>query len=380
MRIERYFILLMGVMVFAISGLGCRSLSHPLKAPERPIPPPILDPDWSFIRVSDPLPALTNGRIKCNANKLCWSWNEHNILVSENGASWRQFYSSTSQRLSSVCLLSSGSGWIVADSNLYFSDDAGVTLRQISVADKSEEIVIRSVFFGDNDHGWVSGGQFAPLQKDDPIINSQVTRGKASLLTIYETTDRGATWQRQALPRRVGTFNEIHFWNSMLGVASERTYLFMTRDGGDHWVDLRKELPTIESDLEQTGPAQYQSGFFLDQQKGWFLFSDFEFEAVVTRNGGKPWKKVTWKAESSSQDSASYPPPVRFVFVDELNGLMVYSHSDGGELFKTSDGGRNWEAIYLLKPHAFYDIFSGEAGTFLVGSEGIYSVKRITRP
>jgi photosystem II stability/assembly factor-like uncharacterized protein len=205
------------------------------------------------------------------------------------------------------------------------------------------------------------------------LVNTETTRGRIRTAFIIETADGGASWKFEDLPRLIGSFEEINFWESGIGVASSRNNLVFTNDGGKTWISMAKYFRVVDSER-----ARFESGFFLDQNHGWLLFSGFEFEALFTDNGGKSWTKTTWKIESNSNDTSSFPPPVRFVFVDNWHGLFVYNHSYGGELFKTSDGGKTWK---LVTTEGFVDmsftdaLYESQGRRLLVGNKGIYSFR-----
>jgi photosystem II stability/assembly factor-like uncharacterized protein len=335
--------------------------------------------DWAIRLVRSLSSDETQRRVRCNTEQLCWVWDEHSVWIAEGTDTWRAFYSIPSgqggkTRIRSVFVESSLIGWIIQDSALYKTEDGGRSLRRVVVPglEGNLEGSVTDLFFLDKKHGWIVGGRFGPLKKNDPLINTEITRNQIRTAYILHTSNCGATWEFVDLPRLVGSFEEINFWSKRIGLASSRTSLVFTNDAGDTWISMDKYIPKIDSER-----GKFESGFFLDENHGWLLFSGFDFQALLTDNGGKSWTKATWKIESTSDDTSSYPPSPRFAFIDSTHAVFVYNHTNGGELFETSDAGKTWRLVTIagVNDSRFTDVlYESKERALLVGNKGIYSL------
>jgi photosystem II stability/assembly factor-like uncharacterized protein len=371
------------VSLLSVFGTGCRSNARQpgmgkLSSHENVAAVGIDDATWKFDLVEKLPDERTQRRIRCNKDRLCWVWDKQSIWIGEGVNPWRQFCTTPSGQnkdanLNSVYLESSQIGWIVQGHALYKTEDGGCSLRRVSVPELEGGMMgtIMSVSFVDKDHGWIVGGRFEPLRKDDPKINTEITRGQIRTACMFQTLDGGASWNLQNLPRLIGSFDEVNFWENEIGLASSRSHVVFTNDGGKVWTDMARHFPRIENER-----GAFESAIFLDRSNGWLLFSGFEFEALATISEGKSWSRAIWRIESQSSDTSSLPPPPRFVFVDKSHGLFVYNHLYGGELFKTANAGKTWEQVTpdRSKDEVFYDlVFQKGSGGFLVSSKAIYA-------
>lgn len=326
---------------------------------------PIGDADWGFKSLNRLPEDSKQRRVRCNRDRVCWVWNEHTIWIGGAENPWRVFYSSadspdTKVEINSVYLDSAQTGWIVQGHVLYKTEDGGHSLHPVSVPGIEGEVrgLITDLSFVDKDHGWIVGGRFEPIRTGDPLINAQMTRGQIRTAFIFQTLDGGTSWNSADLPRLIGPFDQIDFWDDGVAIASSRNNLVFSNDNGKTWLDLRKYFPSIGKGADRER-ATFCGGFFLDSKNGWLLFSGFQFEALATRDRGKSWTRTTWPIETQTDDTSSLPPSPRFAFVDNSHGLFVYNHVYGGELFKTSDAGKTWKQIVVTgkNDEVFYDLF-----------------------
>ena len=342
-------------------------------APPKEIPE-INDSDWNFELIHRVTSGEKQWRIRCKNETFCWAWTTHSILIGEGPNAWRDFYSVprdsvTKTKIDSVFLESPSLGWMVQDSRLYKTEDGARSWVRVSLPGiENADYSVADIFF-DKNHGQLVGGRFQPTAKGDPLINTEVREGKIRIAFILETVDGGVNWRFLQIPRLVGALTELNYWSNAMGIASSRTNLLMTTDNGTNWTDMEKFFPVVESER-----GSFVSGFFRDDHIGWLLFVGLDFETYFTDNKGKSWSKADWKIESNSNDTSSFPPAPRFGFVDTMRGLFVYDHSMGGELFKTSDGGRTWAQINLPN-ETFSDIvFTNNGLALVVGDSGVYRV------
>jgi photosystem II stability/assembly factor-like uncharacterized protein len=162
--------------------------------------------------------------------------------------------------------------------------------------------------------------------------------------------DMGLTWDTSSVTLEniysAGyIFTALYFFNDKNGIAFNN-YRWFTSDGGYTWT---KSEDTLTNFLAPTDV------YFLNDSLGWMV-SDAVFDAtdvgsiVNTTNGGRTW------AFQRKRLNLLYG----VAFIDSLKGYAV-----GGGLYKTKDGGKNWEnysGIGSLRSINFLDNLYGWIG------------------
>ena len=295
--------------------------------------------------------------------------------MADSSGHWQQVYALASAQpqqtdaIESVSMISLQTGWFITYRGIYKTLDGGLNWRPASepVASKSGG-GFRSVFFRDENHGWLAGGEFRPRLANEPIVNNAISgdRKEISVASIWQTADGGATWQAKQLKRLVGRFTDMEFWND-IGVAFGDAGCVFTNDNGEKWKDMAGVIPREE----QTGERPVTTGaYFVDHNNGW-IFTSW-FENLLTHDGGKTWAIVSSQVIGQNLNSEEIVPS-NVVFADKKSGLLVAGLGDTRKLFKTSDGAKTWFEISANE--TFYDVslVGGDKG-FVLGEKGIYSL------
>ena len=187
--------------------------------------------------------------------------------------------------------------------------------------------ILNSVYFIDNDNGFIVGN-----------------RG-----TFLKTTDAGENW----ISHSTGTneqINAVQFLNQNIGFAvanlSDSAWVMKTTDGGENWVTQI---------LNPTYPILYlQTIQFTDSNIGWTAGQRGDWDssyAVLykTTDGGSVWFEVTTPISSYYSSLSSLH------FTDSDNGWITgwwKKYDSTGYLilpiFRTTDGGESWinQSIY----------------------------------
>jgi photosystem II stability/assembly factor-like uncharacterized protein len=170
---------------------------------------------------------------------------------------------------------------------------------------------LRSVYFLDQNRGWVAG----------------------SGGTLLQTTDGGETWKR-LLPLTRDTLHDVYFADENVGwlVAERdllklktndeaRSYLLKTEDGGFSWRRIFLNNKDTNARLVRL--------VFTDSQHGWV----FGESGVVftTRDGGARWMR---------QASPTKHLLLGGAFALDGHGLLVGA---GATIVQTSDAGASWQ-------------------------------------
>ena len=177
--------------------------------------------------------------------------------------------------------------------------------------------IIRGIWFNDALLGWAVGG-------DDDVG------------VIITTSDGGVTWNVQ---HNVDGFDfyDVHFTDQHTGWAvggnypfgSRAGFLVKTTDGGANW---------------QSRPSPVAGGltavFFRDSRHGWIGGNESSTGQIYqTVDGGETWSLLFTLPPAYSVED--------IFFVDAQTG-WVASSGRGGSVFRTTDGGRNWEESDLV--------------------------------
>lgn len=182
---------------------------------------------------------------------------------------------------------------------------------------------LHSVFFVDENNGWVAG-------KD----------------IILKTTDSGNNWTQIQL---AGINNSIHFININVGwVCSSEGNIYKTTDGGYNW-----NLKHSESGKELTSVTFYDENFG--------IASGYNRTILVTTDGGENWENVLPESYDHLLKTFIYSPNQMYVIGG--NGLV----------YRSSDNGESWDSLNVGMPNALYGIsFISSTTGFAFGCCGAY--------
>jgi photosystem II stability/assembly factor-like uncharacterized protein len=237
-----------------------------------------------------------------------------------------------------------------------------------------------AVYFTSADRGWVAG--------DNGYLAS--------------TENGGATWNKYPLDT-TEDINEIYFRNDSNGYLVAGKKMFLTRDGGQTWVETRIFKT---GDFKNLVP-EFLSIRFSDKKRGIIIGSllnknDEVVDALVMRtdDGGDTWTRIvvptrkelfhldfngssrgwivgdkglimatddsgiTWKVQNSGVSRALFA-------VDFRDDMAGYAVGGGGTILRTEDGGRTWQRIITPYTETFKRIdFADDKNGWIVGLGG----------
>ncbi len=252
--------------------------------------------------------------------------NSGTILKTINGSDWEIQGSETDSDLNSVFFATNFVGYAVGNDGVILkTTDGGNYWENLNY---ESDKWLRSVHFVSVDTGFVAG-------TGDMIL---------------KTTDGGETWIELAAPAS-GPIWPIN--SESLVLVGDNTYIFSSSNSGLNW------------DVFGDGFYGSLNGIhFLDSNKGMIAGGTFAqgynySEIYYTNNGGSSWS--LWIQDGNWLNS---------VFLMSQN--IAYSVGDNGEVFKTIDGGVNWNSQISGTSESLNSICFTDSGIgYIVGDAGI---------
>ncbi len=173
------------------------------------------------------------------------------------------------------------------------------------------------VRFVDRNNGWVVGQYYT---------RSGITIYPANISTVLRTTNAGASWSEQRFTNQ--RLWSISFPSRSVGwavgtVPSGKGLMCKTTDGGTTW-----------NVIDSSSTDRFYRVRFLNESIGWIGGWNDTAEIVRrTTDGGVTWHTLRDKSLAVND----------LCFSDPLNGWAV---GQNGKIYKTTDGGSSWEAVY----------------------------------
>ena len=249
-------------------------------------------------------------------------------------------------------------GWVVGKKSLgpetwsqiilHTADGGESWTEQYSFTETSYNSYLRldAVQFINNQVGWAVG--------------TSVKSGDSTTSGILFTDDGGLNWSQQGPDVSVGEIVDVCFFDEQKGWALTNAttspdgfiQLLKTNNGGATW----ELINTGQKGTITIGYA-IRSGkvFFQDENKGWVLGA--QSDLIRTLDGGNIWSSVVLPYQ--------YYNTFSMAFSDEENGIIC-----GETNYITEDGGENW-AENNLSPKTLTDItFIGSELGWMVGEGG----------
>lgn len=199
-----------------------------------------------------------------------------------------------------------------------------------------------AVHFTSSEKGWIAG--------DNGFLAS--------------TTDGGATWTTHNL-NTTEDINEIYFRNEDSGYLVAGRKMFMTRDGGRNWQDIR----IYRSGEFGSGRPEFLSIRFSDKKKGYVIGSvlrrsggdDIVVDSLVMRtdDGGETWRRIT------------VPSKVELFHLDFNGNSHGWIVGDKGAILATTDEGLTWRVQLSGVSRALFGVdFRDDNDGYAVGGGG----------
>lgn len=170
-------------------------------------------------------------------------------------------------------------------------------------------IGLTAVSFVDAQHGWIGFGA-----------------------SILATNDGGQQWH--TVYTATETISSLDFVSEQRGWAVIGEQVFATEDGGARWRELTSDSLAHSDRID-----------FVDEQHGWIATREgLRGSLLRTRDSGTTWQSVVQPCMANGYH------PGTLSFVDEQVGWALCGGEPGTgmqlkELFRTSDGGQQWQSV-----------------------------------
>lgn len=230
-------------------------------------------------------------------------------------AQWEQQNSGTESNLNSVYFIDNESGWVAGSGGVILhTSDGGETWNQQT---SNTDMTLESVHFIDQNRGWIAGGNW-------------------SYSIILRTLDGGYNWDIVFMDYG-RTLVDICFADSLCGYASG-SGIYRTIDGGETWEYIFSEYGGV------------YDVYFTDSLTGWCVggwhngSSGYPYGYIYnTIDGG-----ISWTLQISGNGSDNFGVLYSVCFTDHLSGWAAGGNVQGwppgmfSNILHTTDGGNNW--------------------------------------
>lgn len=275
------------------------------------------------------------------------------ILVSdEQGKAWRQVKSPVAVTLTGVSFSDANTVWVVGHGGIVLrSADGGETWSKQLDGEKLAALALEAASSPDADPSALAEAQRLVADgPDKPLLHVNFFDKDEGLLIgayglIFSTEDGGANWK--PLISHLGNRIGAHLYGVLktgkdIWIAGEQGSLFLSEDAGRSY---------------RAVDTPYQGSFFGVAAAGSsVLVFGMRGNAYYSEDRGASWHKSSIPSNNSL--TAGYA---------RKNGAVVLV-DDGGNVFESSDGGKNFYRAPLNKLPPLTSVIEAADGEFVFGS------------
>ncbi|MGH9860983.1 MAG: YCF48-related protein [Candidatus Acidiferrales bacterium] len=266
--------------------------------------------------------------------------------------------------LSSVFFVNEETGWVsgAAGTILHTRDGGQTWTAQMGGDPQGQEAQIDDLYFLDASTGWAVGAAENTVQRK-----------------LLGTRD-GQTWRQVGtMGTQLGSYSDYVFTSTTNGLFIEgRTAnvsaIYQTRDGGRNWEPV---LPQCKAKVRIAGlnkdlTCQLKDLFFLTPTLGWAAGAGAAGTVFVlrTQDGGATWEYLFVEPNLGHPDENHFNQKI--LFIDESNGFLLVPRAD--KLLMTSDGGKTWEAAPIAAEDSAIHFADPEVGWMYGDSKLLFTV------
>ena len=190
-------------------------------------------------------------------------------------------------------------------------------------------------------------------------------------LSIWRTNDGGKTWQMKLsvlTPGVKGQPGRIYPIDAQTLIALGEGQVYLTGDGGEFW--------KIETLITQ---GSLTDVWFIDKQNGWlsgYIGKPGPFRPLlfVTRDGGVSWEEIRENDVEILPESICFVDPKEGWLAGRRPVFTGKANPSGGVLLHTTDAGKHWIPVQLGSDDPFFSLvrFADKDHGWLVGRDNLY--------
>ena len=331
--------------------------------------------DSRLRRIADVPPGPRSYTLNCVSKLVCWVGDSLKQWRTEDGGQhWDLVYAGKQfeSEIRTVDYVNERIAWLLTLRKVYKTEDGGRTwIEQVSpIPDDSQGEATSVTFLKDGKLGWITGGMYRPMTKQEQTAGAPRTISDLPNKTIvkpaiFSTEDAGKTWKAQSVPSNSGRVYGPTFVDEQRGLAIGDLGVFYTTNGGKQWkyVDFKKSC-TDEKYLEGYDMKPLEV-FFLDSRNAWLTFEDGRI--AKSNDGGQSWCDLLGSDSVKFDYYEKYFKKIHFT--DSLHGFGLGANR---LIYETKDGGKTWNRVVDTPAD---DMFFLDNGTgFLVSKAGLFQI------
>jgi photosystem II stability/assembly factor-like uncharacterized protein len=271
-------------------------------------------------------------------SKRGWVGGDDGLLLrtEDGGRKWERQQVGTREGVSDLYFRDKTDGYLLAGNQILVTEDGGASWRMaarfLPATFEGAEPDLYSVRFTSKRRGWVVGS----LSRGERVIDS----------LILQTTDGGASWNRQRVPVSDELIH-LDFDGDKRGwIVGTAGRILHTRDGGESWT------------LQDSGTtATLYHVEFRGDDRGWAVGE--RGTILRTVDGGETWA------------AARAPVRTTLLSVKFANDDEGWAVGRGGIILRSGDGGQTWLQQESRTRQNLYALFFDKKTGWAVGGDGM---------
>jgi photosystem II stability/assembly factor-like uncharacterized protein len=255
----------------------------------------------------------------------------------------------------SIQLINSLDGWALTETQVVRTNDGGITWYNVTPPNVTETGYSVEMFVLDNSHAWIQQPDF------DNYPNSGF---------LYRTSDGGLTWTNTTIPFSGG---HIQFLDANtgwaladlgVGAGSNAVAVYQTTDGGASWTQKYINDPNSPNAGDSLPLGGLKSGIVpVNMQTAWVYGVTYSSGSVYlfrTEDGGANWNLVALPLPPDAENFELGIDPGQMAFVTPNDGFVVVRFTGNvyqSAVYITRDGGNTWTLTPTLIPDGGSSVF-----------------------
>jgi photosystem II stability/assembly factor-like uncharacterized protein len=277
----------------------------------------------------------------------------------------------------SVQFLNERDGWAVTPTQLARTNDGGVTWYNVTPPDVTEFGYNAGLSILDNNNVWLHF----------PDMNNYPNSG-----FLYRTTDGGRTWTNSSTPFSEGRTQFLdanNGWalaNLGVGAGSNAVAVYQTTDGGATWTQKYINDPNAANAGDTLPLGGLKSGLVaLNMQTAWVygvVYSSGTVYLFRTDDGGANWNTVTLPLPDGAENADLGVDAGHMKFVSPNDGFLVVRFSGNvyqAAVYVTHDAGNTWALTPTFIPNSGSADFLSANEAVIYNGDQFYVTKDAAR-